>query len=80
MSRESFRRALDTKSSANQALVVGLHEGPSDSTRTEACKWSRTALAYAMWVDKGPHPDTREAAYKDQRYRYLYKEVIDKPL
>jgi len=51
-----------------------IDKGPTDETRTVACKDPYEAYYYARYIDKKPTDETREAAYKDPVYRRWYKE------
>lgn len=47
--------------------------GPSDETRFIACQSARYAYLYALNVDKGPRPDTREAASRIPHWKTKYE-------
>lgn len=60
------------------ALAEARKTGGTDALRTVACGLPQTALDYAEYVDKGPHPETRTAACREGRCAYEYARDVDK--
>lgn len=63
-----------------QNLYNSIMNGPSDITRTLACKEPKWAYEYALNVDKGPRDDTRAACNKVPHFTALYALNVDKCL
>ena len=50
-----------------------IDKGPTDETRTVACKTPYEAYCYARFIDKKPTDETREGAYKNEGWGRIYK-------
>jgi hypothetical protein len=58
--------------------TIHVDNGPTDDTRTVACKDSRYAYFYAVNIDKGPTDETRNAVCNDPECAYWYAVEVDK--